>query len=456
MFFKRPLVEFGRAATKEDATAPRAKATNPPRRKLSRCLFLFGVVSVSYLLGAAVMFFELPSSDFLNKAFLGGKAWYERRQASARPPGQKPPPATIGKIDVPGKTFDGFTLYTLIPGSRAFLINMRGEVVYEWAVSFSQVWPKPSHVRVADDALVAFFGCHLYANGDLLIVFQGMGNPFYGYGLAKLDKDSNMVWKYSANVHHDVDVGEDGTIYAIKQELVDEVPAGLESIPTPCLVDSLVVLSPDGVELKKIPLLEAFQNSPYSPLLSMLERPPELHRDDARRRDVFHTNFVKVLTRLLAPKFPLFKAGQVLISMRHLDTIAVVDAESRAVVWAARGPWRAQHDPQFLDNGRLLIFDNLGSPKMSRVLEYDPHTQAFPWSYSGENGAPFLTVERGMSQRLPNGNTLIVNSQKGEMLEVTRDKEVVWSCLCHYFLSSARRFSAGQLHFLKGGQRARP
>ena len=28
-----------------------------------------------------------------------------------------------------------------------------------------------------------------------------------GYGLVKLDKDSNILWSYPAGVHHDVDVG---------------------------------------------------------------------------------------------------------------------------------------------------------------------------------------------------------------------------------------------------------
>ena len=140
-------------------------------------------------------------------------------------------------------------------------------------------------------------------------------------------------------------------------------------------------------------------------------------RDDARRRDVLHTNAVKVLSRALAPKFPLFKPGQLLVSLRHLDALAVLDPDSGKVVWAARGPWRGQHDPSFLDNGQLLLFDNYGSPQGSRVLEYDPRTQAFPWSYPGENGTPFFSHIRGMSQRLPNGNTLIVNSDGGEVLK---------------------------------------
>src|SRR5262249_16436679 len=117
---------------------------------------------------------------------------------------------------------------------------------------------------------------------------------------------------------------------------------------------------------------------------------------------------------------------------------------------------RAQHDSQFLDNGHLLIFDNLGSPRGSRVLEYDPQTQAFPWSYPGEISVPFFTSERGMSQRLPNGNTLIVSSEKGDLLEVTENKELVWSFSVGGFVTTARRYSPDEVPFVKGDHPARP
>lgn len=72
------------------------QGTKPPRRRfLRRCLSLFGVASLSYVLGAAVMFFELPSSSFLRRAFVGGAAWYEARRAAQRPDA----PLTVGKID---------------------------------------------------------------------------------------------------------------------------------------------------------------------------------------------------------------------------------------------------------------------------------------------------------------------------------------------------------------------
>src|SRR5262249_31516641 len=156
-------------------------------------------------------------------------------------------------VDEPERTFDGFTLYTTNIGSEARLINMHGEVVHKWSAPFSRVWPVPSHVREpVGDGKTYMFGCYLYANGDLLVVFHGTGDTPYGYGLVKLVKDSNVLWKYSANVHHAVDVGQDGTIYALTQRLIHRMPIGLESLHVPALVDNLVVLSPHGKELKTI------------------------------------------------------------------------------------------------------------------------------------------------------------------------------------------------------------
>ncbi|MGH7169115.1 MAG: arylsulfotransferase family protein [Gemmataceae bacterium] len=442
------------------------------RNFLTSCLSLFGLASLSFLLGAAVIFFDLPSSTFLRKAFVGGVSWYEQKEATPLPEEQLPP-LTVGQIDNAGKTCDGFTLCMYGGDSRAVLINMRGEEIHQWHVPFSQIWPAPPHLRGRiHDASVYFNDGHLYPNGDLLVVIEGpinLSNPSNGYGLVKLDKDSRVLWKYAEKCHHDVDVAEDGTIYALVNEIVEQVPPRLAYIPTPCMVDFVEVISPQGKKKKRIPLLEALQDSPYAALFCMLERPKmsggavpggartPLFVDDALRRDVLHTNAIKVLSRALAPKFPLFKEGQLLISVRHLDALVVLDPDCGKVVWAARGPWRAQHDPSFLDNGHLLLFDNLGSPRGSRVLEYDPRTQAFPWSYPGDKGTHFLSKIRGMSQRLPNGNTLVVNSDAGEVFEVAPDREVVWSCSCgHTELYRARRYTAEQLLFLRGNQHARP
>jgi hypothetical protein len=444
---------------------------------LSRWFSIFAAMALSYVVGAAVIFFGLPSSDFLERSFIGGRAWSAR--SSAAPPADgRPvnslPPGGAENTDQPSKTCDGFTLYACADnegaGAEALLMDMTGEVVHRWALPAWQVRLNEPNLDGGTSKVhnfkPCFYGLHLDPDGDLLVVSHG-APPVGGSGLAKLDKDSNILWEYPGVVHHDLDVGRDGNIYAIENELLIEMPAGLEHIATPCKSDRLVLLSADGKPLKEpISILEAIHKSPYAMLLSSLrkargtEGPPDAVRDSPldegqRRFDLLHTNFVQVLDARRVAKFPAFREGQVLISMRHLDAIAVLDVETGSVVWAASGPWREQHDPHFLDNGHLLLFDNRGGPRGSRVIEYDPQTQAFPWSYPGDNDRPFYSSERGMCQRLPNGNTFIVDSEEGMLMEVSRERELVWLHPTGHFITTARRYDADELRFL-AGRRARP
>jgi hypothetical protein len=417
------------------------------------------------------MFFHLPSADFLDQAFRGGKAWQERGHPVVSRFSLRDDDVREGvRVDKPGKTYDGFTLVTTTHGARARLLDMRGKVVHEWELPFSRAWPRPPHVPdPLPDKQVHWFRCHLFPNGDLLAIYQAESDTPCGYGLVKLDKDSKLLWRYARRVHHDLDVDEQGRIYTLTEEIKRQAPAGLDYLPTPYVADSLVVLSPDGQELASVPIDEAIRDSAYALLLSTSIGEQATARDRATlnasfvspvqtlsRGDLFHTNSVKVLTRTRARRFRLFRAGQVLLSLRSLHTIAVVDVGKRRVVWAARGPWRIQHDAEFLDNGHLLLFDNHGWSKGCRVIEYDPTTQAIPWVYSQADGKPFHAGFRGMKQRLPNGNTLIVDPDEGRLLEVTHGKELVWENHGRGPITGARRYAADDLTFLQGAARPRP
>ena len=62
----------------------------------------------------------------------------------------------------------------------------------------------------------------------------------------------------------------------------------------------------------------------------------------------------------------------------------------------------------------------------SRVIEVDPRTDEIVWEYRAEVPTDFYSRTRGASQRLSNGNTLVTESEKGRIFEITRDGEVVW------------------------------
>ena len=94
-------------------------------------LAIIGVGSLCYILGAAVMFFGFPTSEFLHSAFRGAQAWGEQQERAETP---ATAPVAAGVVDKPGKTYDGFTLYamakpsamnTRAPEFRALIIIFR-------------------------------------------------------------------------------------------------------------------------------------------------------------------------------------------------------------------------------------------------------------------------------------------------------------------------------------------
>jgi hypothetical protein len=95
----------------------------------------------------------------------------------------------------------------------------------------------------------------------------------------------------------------------------------------------------------------------------------------------------------------------------------------------------------------VLIFDNGMLRGWSRVVEVDPETDRIVWEYPGEKGAPFYTRGRGGSQRLPNGNTLIAESNEGRAFEVTRSGEIVWEFRNPRIVDGHRRAIVRMRHY---------
>jgi hypothetical protein len=327
---------------------------------------------------------------------------------------------------------------------------MEGQIVHEWHLPFSQVgW---NHIQFpVGDNLISWRKVHLYPNGDLLVIYEGEGDTPWGYGLAKIDKDSQLIWKYAERVHHDVDVGSEGKIYTLIHGIETTKILGTHVKP-PFVEDSIVILSPEGEELKRVSISEAFINSDFVDVFKLIPK-------WIRKGDIWHTNAVEVLDESMAEQYP-FSAGEVLISMRTIDMIVVVDLNERKVVWSARGEWRRQHDPDFLPNGNILLFDNLGHYGQgggSQLIEINPINREVVWRYAGNDKDIFFSNVRSAQQRLPNGNTLITSSDQGRIFEVTSEQEIVWEFINPFraphdnqltaIVCWGQRFQASSLHF---------
>lgn len=318
---------------------------------------------------------------------------------------QEAPGATGVTRHDPQRAYAGLNLYVSGHGPEAILTDMEGREIHRWRCEITRAWPDfqpqpgpPSHEY--------WRRAFLLEGGELLAIFEGIG-------LIKLDKDSNLLWAHAGKEHHDLDLLPDGTICVLTREaFINEQ----DPQKRPYMDDYISLLSRDGRELRRISIRSCFARSIYAPTLQRAQA----------TGDVFHTNTLEILDGRWADQIPAFKRGNILVSHLMLDLISVLDPEHETVVWTMTGMWRKQHQPTLCGDSTMVIFDNLGAPNGSRVIEFDPATQRVVWYYQGTEEMPLATHDCGSVQPLPNGNLLISESNRGRALEVTRDDVVVW------------------------------
>jgi hypothetical protein len=217
------------------------------------------------------------------------------------------------------------------------------------------------------------------------------------------------------------------------------------------------------------PALKAMQN---------YETKPKLDGDGF---DWFHENCASYLgpNKWFDRGDKRFNPDNIILSSREAGLLAIVDRQSGKIIWKT-GPYYRDGDDKKLGwiigphhthliprglpgEGNILLFDNGGQSgygpptdlapngisgmrrAYSRVLEFDPLTKDIVWEYAPNNASrpnqksgydlysPFISS----AQRLPNGNTLITEGSDGRIIEVTKEKELVWEYISPYLWDSS-------------------
>lgn len=319
--------------------------------------------------------------------------------------GYRPAQAAGGVgLHLPDQAWPGQNLYTSGDAPAARLIDMDGRLLHRWQLDYRDAFPEADPEWLKRAGTQYWRRVRLLDGGDLLAIYDY-------HGLVRIDRDSRLLWASPGQYHHDLWLG-DGRLWVLR---VSPSAAGALPGRGSVLEEELVLLDPrDGRVLRTVSLLDAFRRSRYAGILARL---PEIE-------DVFHGNTIEILSG--PDPRGVFTPGRALVSLRNIHTVAVVDLERERVVWATTGPWRMQHEPHILPGGSMLLFDNLGVPDYSRVLELDPFSKQVLWSYGGSREEAFHSEGMGTQQRLPNGSTLITDSFSGRAFEVTPVKRVVW------------------------------
>jgi hypothetical protein len=416
--------------------------------RLAFGLFALGLGLLSYLYGVASTKFELFPYEYVHDAWSGGKALYEvwADEFDRMPPGAislEPGPARIelAARDVspagPGRDLilvigGPYKLTSECPelGCLAWIMDRQGTVYHAWPLDRTEPWGELGRARGFSEDDVYPSSLHLYDNGDLLVSYHVRDAYPYSVGMAKFDKDGKLLWKNAIFSHHDFYVDENGMIYAPSHKIVDSplaIPGThrqLECEDRKIYEDLILVLAPDGTVTRRISVLQVLFDSGYGGLVSLT----------TDMCDPLHSNHVRLLTRDDAPAYPTLAVGDMLISVRNLNTIAILDSETARVKWITSGQTVRQHSPNYLGANDILAFDNLGGPKDkggSRLAKINLATEATTTLFPGADTPPelnFFTDGAGEIELDASRERALVSlTLQGRGLEIDlRTGDVLW------------------------------
>ncbi|HYR90539.1 MAG TPA: aryl-sulfate sulfotransferase [Terriglobia bacterium] len=327
------------------------------------------------------------------------------------------------------------------PDGHAYAIDVKANVAKKWSA------PEPgSELQYARPL----------ANGNLLAQVRSAKSVVGAAGadsVIEITQDGRIVWRYSDStrfLHHDMERRSNGNTLLVCSKDLDAPQISRKRITDDCLIE----VDPSGKIVWEWQTADHIDDLelPHEVRAQIMEGYPSGQRTGlpaptaTRGFDYLHMNAASPIPESAGHTDPRFKPGNVIVSYRYINTLALVDRDSKKIVWKTVGLTIGQHNPHFVPGGlpgtgNLLVFDNgyvdgntnpyrASTRPYSRVLEINPLDKSIVWEYTAENSNrpiwTFFSHYISGVQRQPNGNTLICEGSNGRIFEVTPTGEIVW------------------------------
>ena len=360
--------------------------------------------------------------------------------------------------------------YVLLSGffgedSEIRLIRRDGTQVSRWPLSFSEIFRDASYLSdpPATDWNVDTHGAIAMPDGSIVFNFDYTG-------MARIDRCGKVLWTLKRQTHHSVERAESGGFWVPGQRFVkSEKNALYPPFDAPYADSTIMHVSEAGKVLREFSIVKVFYDNGLEALLTAAAIFYEARPANAWNREIVHLNKVSELSSALAPDFPMFEAGDLLLSFRNLNMLMVVSPRTLKVKWWRVGPWLRQHDAEFRAGGSVMVFNNniylttafksghdrttkltrLTVPRVSNVLELNVATGQSHIFYGGSKEQPMLSVTRGKVDPMANGDVLVTEFDGGRVFEANPAGEIVWQYINRYDedevaeITEARVYPAG-------------
>lgn len=284
----------------------------------------------------------------------------------------------------------------------AVLLDADGQVQQQWVVRQEDAeWAE------RPDTNVYPHGIEILRDGSIIVAWDG------GTSLSRYGYCGDLQWRIKGHFHHSVTLEGEDAVWVWGN------PRG-ESQNAEYMIKVSVA---DGTILQSIWLDDLLDKNPHIDPLAIKQR------DDVTGSfwefDRFHVNDVDPLPARFADAYPGFTAGDLLISLRSINLVAVVDPRTEEIKWWRQGLVRRQHDPDWNARGTITIFDNNMHRDFSRIQEIDPVSYAARVVVPGEP-YQFYTWHRGKHDVLPGGGYLVTSTEQGRLFEVDAEGQIVF------------------------------
>lgn len=330
----------------------------------------------------------------------------------------------------PDRLAPGLVVVSGIGADRSIFVNVidrQGNVVHGWQPDWFEIWPSAPDVilpkrrpQTRPGALP--HGLQVLGDGSLMMNFENLST-------VRLDACGRTIWKLANHGHHSIEPGPDGTFYISAENPIRKGEAVPYDNHYSAFADYTIdQIDADGNVLLSKPVLEILQQNNLTGLMFL----KTLENFEIQvSGDTMHLNDIEMFPEGMESE--VFAPGDLMISLRNINTILVVDPDTWKVKFQSTGPFLRQHDPDFAEGDRILVFDNRNldplvpeNERYSRIVEIDALTGAHREYFRGQGAAHFYTAAMGKFQQASNGNLLITSSQQGRAIEVDPSGNLVW------------------------------
>lgn len=413
----------------------------PSKETVEKTVFVISLCVLTFLYGYGARTYNLFPDDWLMAAWQQGRtAVIKYQQEDLGEPVYAEKGIVVNqqdKVHQPGAILTRFASEGVDLGLA--LMNMRGKNLHVWSLNREKLASIFDNFPAKEQGVPSLHGGSMLPNGDLVLNISHIGKGVLDYqGAVRVNSCGKILWSLQENTHHSVNITDRGTFWmpSTSDEPIkgsEEYPDGHPGLDEPVYQEYMLHVSSDGEVLDRINVLDVIYNNELARYIAKLQE--WRGSDILGYTDVAHMNEVDPLPEQLADDFPLFEAGDLMVSLRNLDLVFVVDPETQNVKWHAADPFLRQHDPDWMKGGWVGVFDNnwdgtkrgsiLGG---SRLIALQPHTDSTRVLFPTEQfqRGPFYTKNGGRWEKLDNGNLHIYEQHPRRIIEVDSTGQVVW------------------------------